>query len=630
MNFRVVSTFLMASILSGNFPAMGDDAAPHSPKNAVIQLFNGRNLDGLYTWLHDTKREDSRKVFTVEDGMLHISGDGMGYVCTKSRYKNYRLVVEYRWGERTWQSRKTNAKDTGIILHCTEPDGSFNRTFMAGIEAQIIQGGTGDLLIVSGKRADGSQIPVSLTAETAKDRDGEMIWKKGGERRTLRPTQGAARINWFGRDPDWKDVIGYRGPQDLDSPGKEWTRLDVICDGGHIQYYVNGVLANEGFDAQPSEGNILLQTECAEVYCRRLELHPLDEPWPFDTARLKPFWQSDTMDGESVLFVQDGKDAQPRADLLFEPTKILSVCNSSGEVIYVEGRDYVWHPGTREITLPQGSRIPSKTPHELRRPAGSQPFPLTHRDGKGEILFGGGHEYHDMQTAVTYEHKPNVWQGTAASFAGDRLPLTIQALKEKRSLTIAVLGDSISTGCNASGWAKTAPFQPAYDDLLAAKLEKDYGAKVTVKNFAVGGTDTGWGLANITKVLGVKPDLVIFAFGMNDDPGGRSAESYQANIKAMIDAVRKVRPKTEFILVATMLGNPDWTLIHPELFPQYRDALAKLCGPGIALADMTSIWAELLKRKKYWDLTGNGVNHPNDFGHRVYAEVLSSLLICNP
>ena len=25
--------------------------------------------------------------------------------------------------------------------------------------------------------------------------------------------------------------------------------------------------------------------------------------------------------------------------------------------------------------------------------------------------------------------------------------------------------------------------------------------------------------------------------------------------------------------------------------------------------------------------TGNGVNHPNDFGHRVYAQVLSALLI---
>ncbi|MEC8800536.1 MAG: hypothetical protein VXX55_07230 [Planctomycetota bacterium] len=30
--------------------------------------------------------------------------------------------------------------------------------------------------------------------------------------------------------------------------------------------------------------------------------------------------------------------------------------------------------------------------------------------------------------------------------------------------------------------------------------------------------------------------------------------------------------------------------------------------------------------KKTWDLTGNGVNHPNDFGHRVYAQVRCELL----
>jgi lysophospholipase L1-like esterase len=308
----------------------------------------------------------------------------------------------------------------------------------------------------------------------------------------------------------------------------------------------------------------------------------------------------------------------------------LSVCNSAGDVAYVEGRDYVWQQGSNEITLPAGSRILFRTPQELRRPAGSQPFRLTHRDGKGEILFGAGHEYHDMQTVITYEHDSDAWKAPCPSFAGDRLPHTLKKLETKKPLTIAVLGDSISTGCNASGWAKMAPFQPAYQDLFAMNLEAVYGTKVSVKNFAVGGTDSAWGLANIGKVIAAKPDIVVLAFGMNDDPGNRSAGSYQANIKAMIDAMRKANPATEFILVATMLGNQEWTVIHPELFPQYRNALAKLCGRGIILADMTTIWAELLKQKKYWDITGNGVNHPNDFGHRVYAQVLSALLIRNP
>ena len=119
---------------------------------------------------------------------------------------------------------------------------------------------------------------------------------------------------------------------------------------------------------------------------------------------------------------------------------------------------------------------------------------------------------------------------------------------------------------------------------------------------------------------------MILAFGMNDS-AGRSTKQYQANTKQMIQQVRKRLPESEFILVASMLGNPDWTTLHHERFPEYRDALAGLCEPGIALADLTSIWQGLLVHKKFMDLTGNGVNHPNDFGHRIYAQVISALLV---
>jgi len=75
-----------------------------------------------------------------------------------------------------------------------------------------------------------------------------------------------------------------------------------------------------------------------------------------------------------------------------------------------------------------------------------------------------------------------------------------------------------------------------------------------------------------------------------------------------------------------MLGNRNWTTLKHEVFPQYRDALAELVAPGIALADLTSIWTGFLDLKKDWDQTGSGVNHPNDFGHRVYTQVITTLL----
>ncbi|MBI3857797.1 MAG: SGNH/GDSL hydrolase family protein [Planctomycetes bacterium] len=341
----------------------------------------------------------------------------------------------------------------------------------------------------------------------------------------------------------------------------------------------------------------------------------------FDLGRLKPFWTSTTQDGESVLFVKESDVA--RAPLLFTPTRVISV---RGTMDFQEGRDWAWAPGSGELTLPAGSRIPSCTPAELRRPAGSQKFRLTHRDGGGEILFGPGHEYHDLQVEVTYEHAGDAWKGPVPAFAGERLPRTTARLAERKPLTIALLGDSISTGCNASGWAKTAPFQPPWQELLLRKLEASTGAKVTLKNHAVGGTNSAWGLKNIAKVVESSPDLVILAFGMNDS-GGVAPDAYRANLQGMIEAVRKAQPDAEFILVATMLANPDWTALRHERFPQYRDALVSLRSPGVELADLTSVWAEFQRRKRDLDLTGNGVNHPNDFGHRVYAQVLSSLLL---
>jgi acyl-CoA thioesterase I len=34
-----------------------------------------------------------------------------------------------------------------------------------------------------------------------------------------------------------------------------------------------------------------------------------------------------------------------------------------------------------------------------------------------------------------------------------------------------------------------------------------------------------------------------------------------------------------------------------------------------------------MERKRHIDLTGNGVNHPDDYGHRVYAQAILALLV---
>jgi lysophospholipase L1-like esterase len=348
--------------------------------------------------------------------------------------------------------------------------------------------------------------------------------------------------------------------------------------------------------------------------------------WTYSAKMLRPFWQGDVMEGESVLFIQDEKTGEARASVLFPVQNILSVRSSSGDVKYEEGRDYTWKAGSREIVVTPGSRIVTSKPEALRRPAKSQQYQLTHRDGNGEIYFGGKLEYHDLQTIVSYSHAPGLWKTSVPKFDPQALPKTIRKLESRAPLKIVILGDSISTGCNASGWADGKPYQPAYPDLVGRMLEEHYKGKVEVVNLSVGGMDSAWGLTMVDKVVEASPDLVLLAFGMNDS-SGRPAKDFQDKIAATMKGIREKRPEAEFVLIATMVGNPGWVALKQQLFPQYRDALAALCGPGAALADVTSIWGEFLKLKNDWDQTGNGVNHPNDFGHRVYAQVISSLLI---
>jgi hypothetical protein len=257
----------------------GRGASPITPHDGVIRLFNGKNFDGLYTWLRDNKFDDPLNVFRISDGMLQITGEQLGAVITKDEYRDYHLIVEFKWGERTWGERKARTRDSGVLIHSVGANGGYNGVWMPSIEAQIIEGGTGDFILVLGNEEDGRPVPISLTSEMGRDRKGNPIWMKG-EKREVVDRNNRKRINWYGRDPDWTDTIGFRGASDVESPFGQWTRMDVICDGGHIQILVNGTMVNEAFDAYPDYGKIQLQSELAEVFFRRFELWPLGKAPP--------------------------------------------------------------------------------------------------------------------------------------------------------------------------------------------------------------------------------------------------------------------------------------------------------------------------------------------------------------
>lgn len=259
-------------------PATGDEVIV---PDKVVELFNGRDLSSFYTWLVDFHRTDPHQVFTVVDRVdgapaIRISGQHYGGLYTKQRFANYRLVAEFRWGLATWGSRTNATKDSGVLLHCSGRDGNylsktFNGPWMRSYEYQIIEGGVGDLLVLGGYEPDGTIQKYFATATVVKDRDGEPCWDAKGAAKVY----DTGRVNWWGRDPDWADKLGFRGKQDVESPDGHWTRMEVVCAGDTLDYFVNGNRVLQATQLSHKSGQLIFQSEGAEIYFRRIELHPL-------------------------------------------------------------------------------------------------------------------------------------------------------------------------------------------------------------------------------------------------------------------------------------------------------------------------------------------------------------------
>jgi Domain of Unknown Function (DUF1080) len=270
--FPVVLTLACASLLA---TARAADAPQDVPSFArelprvksgePAFRFNGKDLTGFYAYTHDHKYEDPRRVFTVRDGMIRISGEELGGLATRESFSNYHLVTEWKWGEKTWAPRTNNTRDSGILLHCVGPDGAYGGHWMESIECQVIEGGCGDFIMVAGEGKP------RLTCEVRTGPDTQPYYEKGAT-----PTsRDSGRFNWWGRDPEWKDVLGFRGRRDVEKPAGEWNRMEVFCDGDTITNIVNGFVVNVGTRSSHSKGKIQLQSEGAEILFRKFEIRPI-------------------------------------------------------------------------------------------------------------------------------------------------------------------------------------------------------------------------------------------------------------------------------------------------------------------------------------------------------------------
>jgi hypothetical protein len=245
---RIAVGVCAAALLWSAVAAIGQ--APEIPKHGRGEkLFDGKDLKGFDTFLtNEGLNSDPNHVFTVENGVLHVSGTEMGYIITLRSYPNYYLRAEFKWGEGTYGERHGKARDSGILYNIQGP----NKVWPRSIEFQINEGCTGDFWMTDGAALTG--------------RDGVRVTGPAGK---------ASRIDRFNKGP-FVNVVGYRDPvNELEKPHGEWNVVELVNRNGHLWQYVNGKLANEGTDAFPASGKILFQSEGSEVYFRNMVLYPL-------------------------------------------------------------------------------------------------------------------------------------------------------------------------------------------------------------------------------------------------------------------------------------------------------------------------------------------------------------------
>ncbi|MBQ0032717.1 MAG: SGNH/GDSL hydrolase family protein [bacterium] len=353
-------------------------------------------------------------------------------------------------------------------------------------------------------------------------------------------------------------------------------------------------------------------------------------------SRVPYLFEGTVMANESVAFM----GTVDAASLMYQADEILSVWSSDLKTEFVRDVDWTFDATTHRIKPTTATRIPYYTEAEYYPESGTVGGNVfdCNVPGRKYVLFGEGTTMHRKQVWVTYRHA-DAWSGPnprneAAAFA----PL-LDELQGYTGGNILFFGDSITAGGNSSGEVGFEPFVPGWPRQVFAAITNFTGnLRLKYVNTAVGGMTSHWGVSTVQEnVVAYAPKFVAIAFGMND---GDATANYTNRIATIVRAVHAGCPDASVLLVSPMVPNAEATIFASKaaLFPQYETALAGLVDDfhaqgfaRIGLANVTTMHRAVLEKKRFRDMTGNNVNHCNDFSARIYRDtILAALGLSGP
>jgi hypothetical protein len=227
-------------------------------------LFNGKNLSGWSTQYASKTGEQApgaATFFRVENGAIHVyptqaagSEQPNAYLLSNAEHKDYKLSLEYRWGDKKFAPRANLQRDAGLLYHVHR---QRSGDWPASIESQIQEGDVGDLWAVSA-RASSFIDPRSKRF---------ALLENGGVPVTI------------GNDGTFERV---RHGRVNEYPG--WNTLEIVVKGDRALHIVNGVPNLRVQDMKSwdgsqwvklDKGRIALQAEAAEIFYRNIRIRPL-------------------------------------------------------------------------------------------------------------------------------------------------------------------------------------------------------------------------------------------------------------------------------------------------------------------------------------------------------------------
>lgn len=351
-----------------------------------------------------------------------------------------------------------------------------------------------------------------------------------------------------------------------------------------------------------------------------------------------PFWKGNVIYNESVLMFQEDGNEEISGNLIYEPTRIISVRDYTLGVEYKENTDFKVE-GNKIVLL--NKSLSYRTHSQViggEVPEGFQLVPSitnlnTDLVNMGGCVYTESSFYYGAQLWVTYAYDINNIEenyGIFPKYNLDSLPKIKAKLENKEPIKIVGLGDSVLEGCSSSKLMKHEPFMDNFIELTRQGLVRLYGyndSDIVLDNQSVGGKTSAWGAQDtqVNNVIKASPDLFFLHFGINDLGDRRSTMSFYEDIESIVLRTKAALPDCSIVIMSPFDPQPDlydytkmedyFSVVNDELVEQQDDVM---------FLDMFKFSRDISKNKKYLDMSANGINHVNDFASRLYVNSILS------